>query len=59
VKFYGTELWATKLPSIVAGASKGSASTLEALKDVEIDRVITGLDKLIAERAAQLQAAAN
>jgi hypothetical protein len=59
VKFYGTELWQTKMPGIVAGASKGSAKTMEALKDVEIDRVITGLDKLITERAAQLQAAAN
>jgi hypothetical protein len=67
VKFYGTEVWHQKLPGIVAGASTGDAKTLEALKDVEIDRVISGLDKRIAERAAQtrgeqsesMQAAAN
>jgi hypothetical protein len=59
VKMYGTEAWQAKMPGIVEGASKGSASTLEALKDAEIDRVISGLEKRINERAAQLQAATN
>jgi hypothetical protein len=59
VKFYGTELWQQKLPAIAEGASTGGVKTLEALKDVEIEKVITGLDKRIAERAAAIQAAAN
>jgi hypothetical protein len=57
VKMYGTEAWSAKMPAIAEGASTGNAKTLEALKDVEIEKIIAGLEKRINERAAQLQAA--
>lgn len=59
VKFYGTEVWQKKIAAIAEGASAGNAQTMAALTPTEIDVVIAGLEKRIAERAAQLQAAAN
>jgi hypothetical protein len=59
IKMYGTESWKEQAPKLAQAASKGSVSAIADLKVSEITVIIAGLEKRIAERAAQLQAASN
>ena len=56
IRFYGTEGWNEQAPKLAADTSKGAVDRIDDLKVAEIEVVMRDLERMIAHRAAQLQA---